>query len=299
MNKLTIKSFFCFGMLMVFIHFLLTFPANILAQGRSNSPATNPVVTNKAQDDNVRIQQQFQLIAHRGGVVDRGKNPENSIAALDEAIRRGYAGTEIDVRQSKDGKLFLYHNDSFAREYDSNSKGADMTWQEIQALRPLREGVKPPVSLEEYCNYATGKIKELMVDIKIDKPSLEFYQKLEQILKETGFLHSSYFIGHGEYFKGKGPLITMLMREMDDFFKEYGAKTKDYYFLFAGVDEINGKTIKWAQDNGIKIMCYANLPFRGNVDPDNISNAGRNIRWLIAWNVTCFQIDSDYDVHFR
>jgi len=251
------------------------------------------------KDENVRIQPQYHLIAHRGGVVDRGKNPENSIAALDEAISRGYTGAEIDVRQSKDGKLFLYHNRSFERDYDSNGRGADMTWAEIQALRPLKEGAKPPVSMEEYCMHAKGKFKELMIDIKLDEPPLEFYKELERILKETGFLNSSYFIGHGEYFLGKGPLITMLMRETDEFFKKYGEKTKDYYFLFAGVDEINGRTIKWAQDNGIKIMCCANLPFRGNADPDNIPNAGRNIQWLKEWSVTSYQIDSDYDVFFR
>lgn len=246
-----------------------------------------------------KVDIKFHLIAHRGGVVDGDKKLENSIAALDEAIRTGYTGTEIDVRQSKDGKLFLYHNRSFERDYDSKGKGSEMTWKEIQALQPLKEGAKVPVSMEEYCNYAKGKLKELMIDIKQEKPSLEFYQELERILEETGFLNASYFIGHGEYFRGKGPLITMLMRESADFFETYGEQTKDYYFLFAGVDEINGKTIKWAQDNGIKIMCCANLPFRGGVSPDNIPNAGRNIKWLIEWGVIYYQIDSDYDLFFK
>jgi glycerophosphoryl diester phosphodiesterase len=247
----------------------------------------------------ISIQPQFHLIAHRGGVVDSGKNPENSMAALDEAIKRGYTGAEIDIRQSKDGKLFLYHNRSFERDYDSDRRGAEMTWDEIKALRPLKEGANPPVLLEEYCNHAKGKLKELMIDIKQDDPSFAFYQELERILKETGFLNSSYFIGHGEYFRGKGPLITMLMRETDEFFAEHGEKTKDYYFLFAGIDEINGKTIKWAKDNGIQIMCCSNLPFRGNVPADDMANAGRNIKWLIEWGIVSYQIDSDYDIFFR
>lgn len=249
-------------------------------------------------EENVRIRPGLQLIAHRGGVVDHEKRLENSLAALDEAVRRGYTGAEIDVRQSKDGKLFLYHNRSFERDYDSKGKGAEMTWAEIQALRPLKEGARPPVSMEEYCRHAQGKLKELMIDIKLDKPSLAFYQELERILKETGFLTSSYFIGHGEYFRGKGPLITMLMREIDEFTKTYGEKTKEYYFLFAGVDEINGRTIKWAKDNGIQIMCCENLPWR-KMEEDNFPNAGRNIKWLIEWGVVQYQIDSDYDIFFR
>lgn len=252
----------------------------------------------KAGERNVCIRPGVQLIAHRGGVVDHERRMENSLAALDEAIRRGYSGVEIDVRQSKDGKLFLYHNQSFERDYDTRGKGAEMTWAEIQALHPVKEGTKPPVSMEEYCRHAEGKLKELMIDIKLDKPSLAFYQEVERILRETGFLTSSYFIGHGEYFRGKGPLITMLMREIDEFTRMYGEKTKEYYFLFAGVDEINGKTIKWAKDNGIRIMCCENLPWRG-MEEDNLPNAGRNINWLIAWGVVQYQIDSDYDVFFR
>lgn len=253
---------------------------------------------NMSGEKEVRIHPKFHLIAHRGGVVE-GKNLENSIAALDEAIKRGYTGVEIDVRQSKDGKLFLYHNRTFERDYESQGRGADMTWKEIQELCPLKEGAKAPVSMEEYCKYAQGKIKELMIDIKIDKPSLSFYQELERILRETGFLNSSYFIGHGEYFRGKGPLITMLMREIDDFSKLYGEKTKDYFFLFAGVDEINGRTIKWAKDHHILIMCCENLPWKKEVEPDNFPNAGRNIEWLINSGVVNYQIDSDYDIFFR
>ncbi len=241
----------------------------------------------------------YRLMAHRGGVVDGGENPENSIAALDEAVKRGYTGAEIDVRQSKDGKLFLYHNRTFERDYDSKGKAEEMTWEEIQALTPLKNGVKPPVSMETYCNYAKGKLQDLMIDIKVQNPSLAFYQELERILKETGFVNSSYFIGHGDYFRGKGPKITMLIREKDEFFEKYRDKTKDYYFLFAGVDEINGRIIKWCQDQGIQIMACANLPFRGNPEPDNIPNAGRNIKWLMEWGVADYQIDSAYDIFFR
>jgi glycerophosphoryl diester phosphodiesterase len=253
----------------------------------------------RATGDNIRIRPQFSLFAHRGGVTMNGKNPENSIAALDEAIRRGYTGAEIDVRQSSDGVLFLYHNRTFERDYDSRGTGSEMTWKEIRSLRPLREGVSPPVSMEEYCTHAMGKLKELMVDIKIDQPPVEFYREVERILQETGFLNSSFFIGHGAYFIGKGPMITMLTGEKNEFFEKYGDKTRDYYFLFAGVDEINARTIRWAQDNKIRIVCHANLPYRTPRDPEDMTRAGRNIRWLMEWGITSFQIDSDYDIFFR
>jgi len=249
--------------------------------------------------ESARINPQFHLIAHRGGVVDNGKNMENSIAALDEAVRRGYTGVEIDVRQSKDGVLYLYHNRSFEGDYDSKGQGSEMTWKEIAALRPLRQGGAPPALLEDYLHHAQGKVSELMIDIKENKPPVEFYQKLEKALVETNFLKTALFIGHGDYFRGKGCKITMLIREKDEFFKQYGDKTKDYYFLFGGVDEINGQILKWCKDNGIRVVACANLPFRGEPAADNLPNAGRNIEWLAAWGVTDYQIDSAYDIFFR
>jgi glycerophosphoryl diester phosphodiesterase len=249
--------------------------------------------------DDIRIAPQYRLIAHRGGVVDSGKNPENSIAALDEAISRGYAGVEIDARMSRDGVVFLYHNATFAGNYDSTGRGSEMTWEQIQALRPLRPGLKPPVSMEEYLRHASGRLTDVMVDIKVDDPAPEFYRELERILRETGFLGSSYFFGHGEYFRGKGPKSSMNLSEREEFFETWGERSKDYFFLFAGIDEINARTVEWAQRNGIMVMCCENLPFRGEVPSDNIPRAGRNFRWLQSLGVTCFQLDSAYDIFFR
>ncbi len=245
-----------------------------------------------------KIDKQYHLIAHRGGVTENGIHPENSLAALDEAVERGYTGVEIDVRQSKDGKLFLYHNRTFGRDYDSQSRCGDLTWAEIKKLRPLREDGETPVSVEDYCKYAQGKISEIMLDIKPDNPSKAFYEELERILAQTGFLENSYFIGHGGYFLGKGK-ITMLVRERDEFFEKYGEKTKDYYFLFAGIDEINSRMIKWCNKNGVQIMACVNRPWRESMMEKNIEDANKDIEWLKSWGVKYFQIDSDYDRPFR
>jgi hypothetical protein len=245
-----------------------------------------------------RIDQRYHLLAHRGGVVE-GVNPENSIAALDAAIERGYTGVEIDARQSRDGVIFLYHNPTFTGNYLSDARGADMTWAEIRALRPAREGVLPPVSMEEYLEHAKGRLVDVMVDVKVNEPSQEFYRELERILRETGFLNSSYFFGHGDYFRGKGPKSSMNLGEREEFFEKYGERSKDYFFLFASIDEINARTVEWAQQQGIMVMCCVNLPFRGPVPEDNIPKAGRNLRWLQELGVVCFQIDSPYDVFFR
>lgn len=246
-----------------------------------------------------RVNPRYHLIGHRGGVTENAIHPENSLAALDEAIERGYSGVEIDIRESKDSVLFLYHYATLERDYDTNARCSDLTWAEIQKLRPLRADGKPPVSVEEYCRYAQGKIQEIMLDIKPDKPSKAFYEKLERILRETGFLEHSYSIGHGEHFLGTGCKITMLIRERDEFFQKYGERTKDLYFLFAGIDELNSRLLRWCEAEGIQVMACVNRPWREPMSERNRIEAERDLEWLKSWGVQFFQIDSDYDRPFR
>lgn len=245
-----------------------------------------------------KIVSSYHLIGHRGGVTENGVHPENSLAALDEAVERGYSGVEIDIQESKDGVLFLYHYDRLSREYDTEARCADLTWKEIRQLRPLREDGKAPVSVEAYCRYAQGKISDLMLDIKPDHPSQAFYRELERILGETGFLKNAYFIGHGDYFRGKGK-ITMLIREREAFFEKYGDQTKDYYFLFAGIDEINSRLIRWCNEQGIQVMACVNRPWREPLSEKNLEEAAKDLEWLKSWGVKYYQIDSDYDRPFR
>lgn len=55
-------------------------------------------------------------IAHRGGA---GDAPENTLAAFDKALRDGLAQwVELDVQRSRDGGLFVVHDDDLVRTSD-------------------------------------------------------------------------------------------------------------------------------------------------------------------------------------
>lgn len=51
-------------------------------------------------------------IAHRGGAL---LAPENTLAAVDEAARRGYRAVEVDVQLTADGIPVLMHDDTLVR----------------------------------------------------------------------------------------------------------------------------------------------------------------------------------------
>ncbi len=52
------------------------------------------------------------IVAHRGG----GKlAPENTLAAIDVGARYGHTMIEFDAKLSKDGQIFLLHDDNLER----------------------------------------------------------------------------------------------------------------------------------------------------------------------------------------
>ena len=56
-----------------------------------------------------------RFIAHRGG---GSLAPENTLAALEIAVRHGYRAVEVDARLSADGTPFLIHDDTLDRTTD-------------------------------------------------------------------------------------------------------------------------------------------------------------------------------------
>lgn len=73
----------------------------------------------------------FIVIAHRGSHLIK---PENSIAAIEEAIDLGADYVEIDLRTTRDGHLVLIHNETV--DHTTNGKGRiqDLNLGEVEKL---------------------------------------------------------------------------------------------------------------------------------------------------------------------
>lgn len=71
------------------------------------------------------------VVAHRGA---SGTHPENTEAALAEAVGLGVECIEIDVHRSADGGLIIVHDGSVDRTSDGAGTVADMTTAQIRAL---------------------------------------------------------------------------------------------------------------------------------------------------------------------
>lgn len=104
------------------------------------------------------------VVGHRGG--PRNGYPENALETLERTWNAGTRAMEIDIAETKDGKLVLMHDDDLDRTTTGTGLVADHTLAEIQALklkyfRELTE-FRPP-TLEAALEWAvkTGAFLEL------------------------------------------------------------------------------------------------------------------------------------------
>ncbi|HDG1666596.1 TPA: glycerophosphodiester phosphodiesterase [Kluyvera ascorbata] len=68
------------------------------------------------------------IVAHRGG----GKlAPENTLAAIDVGARYGHTMIEFDAKLSKDGQIFLLHDDNLERTSNGWGVAGELNWQEL------------------------------------------------------------------------------------------------------------------------------------------------------------------------
>jgi len=75
-----------------------------------------------------------RIVAHRGG----GKlAPENTLAAIDMGAKFGHKMIEFDAKLSKDGEIFLLHDDTLNRTSNGRGVAGELPWQ---ALRQFDAG---------------------------------------------------------------------------------------------------------------------------------------------------------------
>lgn len=121
------------------------------------------------------------VVAHRG---DWRYAPENSLPAIDNAIKMGVDIVEIDVKRTRDGHIILMHDKTLDRTTTGKGLVADCTLDSIRSLK-LRNGcnirTKEVVpTLEEALIHAKGKIM-----LNLDQADL-YFDEIFPILQRTG-----------------------------------------------------------------------------------------------------------------
>ena len=121
------------------------------------------------------------VVAHRG---DWRNFPENSLEAIDNAIKMGVDIVELDVKRTKDGELILMHDRTLDRTTTGKGLVSENTLSNIRKLN-LRNGcnirtIHKVPTLEEALLHAKGKIM-----INLDQADL-YFDQIYELMKKTG-----------------------------------------------------------------------------------------------------------------
>ena len=121
------------------------------------------------------------VVAHRG---DWRYAPENSILAIENAIKLGVDIIEVDVAKTKDGHLVLMHDRTLDRTTTGKGRVADWTLDSIKTLKlkngaAIRTRHKVP-TLEEALLAAKGKVM-----LNLDK-AYDLFDEVYALLEKTG-----------------------------------------------------------------------------------------------------------------
>jgi hypothetical protein len=104
------------------------------------------------------------VAAHRGGYAnDKADDaPENSLANLELAIRRGFDVYETDIQRTSDGIFVIMHDETIDRETNGTGRISEMTYAEVRQLKKrFRDGSlsnHPVATLEQLLTAGRGRI---------------------------------------------------------------------------------------------------------------------------------------------
>lgn len=121
------------------------------------------------------------VVSHRG---DWRNFPENSLGAIENAIKMGVDIVEVDVKRTQDGQLILMHDHTLNRTTTGKGKISECTLDSIRKLK-LRNGcnirtIHHVPTLEEALLHAKGKIM-----LNLDQADL-YFDQIYELMKKTG-----------------------------------------------------------------------------------------------------------------
>lgn len=130
-----------------------------------------------------------EITAHRGA---SAFYPENTMAAFVGAKELGADWIELDVQQSKDGKIFVAHDTNFRRTTGVNANSWELTYDEIAALdagsffSPEYAGERMPL-LSEVIDFAKGNNMRLNIELKPTGHETDFEKCVVDEISAAGF----------------------------------------------------------------------------------------------------------------
>jgi len=169
------------------------------------------------------------LYAHRGLHNNKTDAPENSLKAFAKAVEKGY-GIELDVQLTKDEVPVVFHDYHLRRACKTDTKIADLTYEELKQYRLFKSEEKVP-AFSEVLEVIGGKVP-VIIELKIPWNPDRLCNKVSELLKNyQGFYCIESFNPFGlMWYKKHYPLIIRGQLSMD-FIREKEEGDRFQFFL--------------------------------------------------------------------
>lgn len=144
----------------------------------------------------LRERQHPMIIAHRGASADA---PENTLAAFREAIRQKADAIELDVQQTLDKKLVIFHDPWVSRTTNGKGLLRNKTLREIKTLDagswfdPKFRGERVPTLDEVLKNF--GETTNYVIELKFYRANPgRFARRVYDAVASRGLLERTLFL---------------------------------------------------------------------------------------------------------
>ena len=138
----------------------------------------------------IRADDHVEVIAHRGAA---GKAPENTFAAIRQAMTDGADWVEIDVQETADGEVVVVHDSDFMKLSGVDIKVWDGTLKQLQEIDvgswfdPKFSAERVP-TLAEVLEEVRGKSR-LLIELKYYGHDQQLEQRVVDIVEQAGMVN--------------------------------------------------------------------------------------------------------------
>lgn len=203
-------------------------------------------------------------IGHRGAA---GHAPENTLAALELAIKYGVDMVEFDVRRSGDGALVLLHDDSVDRTTNGEGRIEDLS---LSGLRELDAGGGERIPLLEEALACLSGRAGAMIELKVRGIAADVCAKVQVADFHGTVIYASFF--HEELLTVRrlmGDALTLALIEAAPIHSTAFATNAQATHAGLALNVVTPSLVKAFQEQSIKVFVYT-------VDePDDIARMKR------------------------
>ncbi len=200
---------------------------------------------------------QAVIVCHRGACL---LAPENTFASLEKAISIGAGVVELDVRPSRDGVLYVMHDDTVDRTTDGSGCLVEMSSAEIDALDagswfgPEFAGECVP-RFDAFLDACRGRIVPY-VEIKVGDPAV-----VRDMLSARGMLNDAWIFSFDQSILDKARASVPDLRRMV-LYQQIGsidrATAEGVSILEFDKDNLDENLVAKARDAGLTTQMFYN-----------------------------------------